>query len=139
MEIAKDRDHHVRHEGNGENRKPDTPRRSRGEAHCSCDSPCGLEATHPVFTHLSTRPFGPDWCSILRPHCGMTAEFTENPTLSRAYARGDSSRSFTRRSLIVSCGPVFTLVRMRLAALRFDIQRMGCAICARFRWRPIRH
>jgi hypothetical protein len=139
MEIRKDRDYHIRHLGIMENRKPDTPRRSRGGAHCSCDSPCGLEAIHPVFAHLSTRPFGPDRHTFLRPHCGMTAEFTENPTLSRAYARGDSLRSFWRRSLIAFGGPAIALVRMRLAAVRLDMHRMACAICAQFRARFLMH
>ena len=139
MEIRKDRDYHMPHSGNGENRKPDTPRRSRGGAPCSCDSPCGLEAIHPVFAHLSTRPFGPDRHTFLRPHCGMTAEFTENPTLSRAYARGDSLRSFWRRSSLAFGGPAIALVRMRLAAVRLTMQRMACAICAQFRERFIMH
>jgi hypothetical protein len=139
MEMRKDRDYHIRHRGMMENREPDTPRRSRGGAHCSCDSPCGLEAMHPVFTHLSTRPFGPDRRSGRRPCSGMTAEFTENPTLSRAYARGDSLRSFWRRSSFAFGGPAIALVRMRLAAVRLTMHRMACAICAQFRERFIMH
>lgn len=139
MEMRKDRDYHTPRLANVEHRKPDTPRRSRGEAYSSCDSPCGLEAMHPVFTHLSTRPFGPERHTCLRPLCGMTAEFTENPTLTRAYARGDSLRSFTRRSLFVSCGPAVPVLRMLLAAVRLDLHRMGCAISAQVWVRFITH
>jgi hypothetical protein len=131
MQIRKDRDYHIRHSGNGENRKPDTPRRSHGGALCSCDSPCGLEAIHPVFAHLSTRPFGPVGRSRLRPCCGMTAEFTENPTLFRAYARGDSPWSFTRRSFIASLGPDICFVAYATGCCSVGYASHGvCHMCA---------
>ena len=106
-----------------------------GRDYHSGDSPYRIvEATYPVSVHLSTRPFGPDRCSSLRPHCGMTAEFTENLTLSRAHALGDSPWSLERRSLAAPWGPAIGLLRMRLAAIRSGMQRIGYAIRGVFRY-----
>jgi hypothetical protein len=47
-----------------------------------------------LFFHLSARAFRSGRCSNLRSHSSMTAETTENLTLSRAYARHDSPWPF---------------------------------------------
>jgi hypothetical protein len=129
MAVEWDRDHHVLRGGRIGSDGPDTPHHSPGGGRASGDSPCRIvEAIHPVSAHLSTRPFGPDRCSNLRPHCGMTAEFTENLTLSRAHALGDSPWSLEGRSLAAPWGPAIWLLRMRLAAIQSGTQRMACAI-----------
>ena len=132
MAVEWDRDYHFLRGGISENRGPGIPRRSPGGTHSSRRI---IEAIYPVSlsVHLSARPFGPDWCSNLRPYCGMTAEFTENLTLSRAHARGDSPWSLERRSPAAPWGPAIWLLRMRLAALRCDRYRMGHAIGGAFR------
>jgi hypothetical protein len=127
------RDYHLPRHGTTRKRGPGTLRRVSAEA-CSLGySPRGIvEAIYPVSAHLSTRPFGPDRSSSLRPHCGMSAEFTENLTLSRAHALGDSPWSLERRSLAARSGPAIWLLRMRLAAIRLGTHRMGYAILEAF-------
>jgi hypothetical protein len=131
MAVKRDRDYHAPHGGTIERCGPDTPRRSPGEARSPGDSPCRIvEAIYPVShpVHLSVRPFGSGQHSYLRPFCGMTAEITENLTLSRAHACGDSPWSLEGRSLGAPWGPAIRLSRMRLAAIRFGNHRMGYAI-----------
>jgi len=130
MAVKWDRDYHFLRGGVSENRGSDTPRRSPGGAH----SPCRIvEAIYPVSAHLSARPFGSGLCSDLRSLCGMTAEITENLTLSRAHALGDSPWSLEGRSLDAPWGPAIGLLRMRLAAIRSGMQRMGYATRGVFR------
>jgi hypothetical protein len=136
MAVERDRDYHAPHGGTMEHCGPDTPRCSPGEAHSPGDSPCSIvEAIYPVSlsVHLSARPFGSGHRSDLRPLCGMTAEITENPTLSRAHARGDSPWSLEGRSLGAPWGPAIWLLRMRLTAIRFAKHRMRYAIREVFR------
>jgi hypothetical protein len=136
MATKWDRDYHSPCGGMIEDSGPDTPRSSPGEGCPLGHSPCGIfEAIYPVSlsVHLSARPFRPDRCLSLRPFCGMTAEFTENLTLSRAHARGDSPWSLERLSLTSPWGPAICLLRMRLAAIRCGMHRMGYAIRGVFR------
>ena len=116
MGIERSRDYHALHGETIDSPGPDTPRRSPGEALPPGDFPCRIvEAIYPVSlsVHLSARPFGPGRCSHLRPPCGMTAESTENLTLSRAHTSNDSPWSSERRSLS-------PLRRIRL---------FGCCVC----------
>jgi len=124
MAVKWDRDYHSLRGGMPGNRGPDTPRRSPLGTHSLRRF---VEAIHPVSAHLSARPFGSRSCSDLRPFCGMTAEITENLTLSRAHALGDSPWSLEGRSLAAPWGPAIWLLRMRLAAIQSGTYRMGCA------------
>ena len=134
MGIKWGRDYHTPRSGTMTSRGPDTSRCSPGEAHPPGGSPCRfVEAVYPVSFHLSIRPFGSDRGSDLRPHCGMAAEFTENLTLSRAHARGDSPLPLKGRSLDAPWEPAICLLRMRLAALQRVMHRMAYAIREVFR------
>jgi hypothetical protein len=91
--VEKNRDYHRLRGGTSEISGPDTSRHSPGKGCFLGHSPCRIvQAIYPVALsfHLSVRPFWPDRCLDIRPLCGMTADFTENPTLSRAYALRDS-------------------------------------------------
>jgi hypothetical protein len=130
MAVEKGRDYHYLFRGMTGAGGPDTPHRSTGKERPLHHSPCRIfQAIYPVSlsVHLSARPFQPDRCLGIRPLCGMTAEFTENLTLSRAYARRDSPWSVERLSPAPPGGPTMCLLRMRLAVLRSGTQRMTYA------------
>jgi hypothetical protein len=143
MAVERGRDYHCLFGGMTGAAGPDTPHRFPGKERSLGHSPCRIfQAIYPVslFFHLSARPFQPDRCLILRPLCGMTAEFTENLTLSRAYARRDSPWSVERPSLKpLRGGPTICLLRMRLAAIRSGMQRMARATLGAFRLDCIMH
>ena len=134
MAVEWGRDYHSLRGGKIRKRGPGAPGHKSAEGRSPSDSPCRIvEAIYPVSAHLSARPFGSGLCSDLRPLCGMTAEITENLTLSRAHALGDSPWSLEGRSLDAPWGPAIGLLRMRLAAIRSGMQRMGYATRGVFR------
>ena len=98
MKTAKwNGDYHAPLSGTRQNHGLGTPLRLPGEvppSGCSLYEVSKAFFRGSLFFHLSARAFRSGRCSNLRSHSSMTAETTENLTLSRAYARHDSPWSF---------------------------------------------